>query len=166
MTKQEFLKLLENQIEFVFKDKNLLYTAFVHPSYANDCGVQSYDRLEHLGDSIIDLCITDFLYSHKKNYNPQQLTEKRKQIVSKPPLSRAADILELGKFVLVSKKQVINEKIKSDVFEALTAAIYLDSKKLHGLSKINAWLLKNLDKEIKDALSDKIELLDKYTVDE
>ena len=119
---------VENAIGYRFSDKNLLLKAFTHSSFANENkGFISYERLEFLGDSVLGFLVAERLYSTDENAEGD-LTVKKSELVSTVPLSEAAEDLGLDKYILFGKgvTDKDNQKYKEDVFEALTAAIYLD----------------------------------------
>jgi len=137
------IKSVEKIIGYVFNDKQLLVSAFTLPSYAHDNGIASYNRLEHLGDSILGFCVSRYLFDKFPNENEDFLTEERKKIVAKTPLAETFDRLVLSPYPLVSKNQLLNEAIKSDIIEALIAAIYLDSRAKKGIDVASNWIIKN-----------------------
>ncbi len=118
----------EKIIGYAFKDKKLLERAFVHSSYANEHGIESYDRLEFLGDGVLGLVIAERLYSFGDDEG--DMTEKRSRIVSKEPLLRAVERLELERFMLFGagekRQSHAHRKVVSDLFESIVGAIYLD----------------------------------------
>ncbi len=119
----------EKIIGYEFKDKNLLKRCCTHSSYASESQNEDNDRLEFFGDSIIEFVVTEYLYK-TLDKNSGRLTDERKEIVSKTPLLVATKKLGLDKFILLGKglKKTVgkDEKLYSDVFEAIVAGIYLD----------------------------------------
>jgi len=117
----EFTELYD-KIGYTFADEKLLFRALTHPSFnAHD----HYQRLEFLGDSIVDYAVSDLLY-HNSNEREGAMTDTRKLMVSMQPLAYLSDLLGLSK--LCRKKNcALSVKMKSDLYEALTAAIALDS---------------------------------------
>ncbi len=123
---------IEKVIKIKFEDKKLLETAFVHKSYLNEHkSIETHnERLEFLGDAVLELSVTDHLY---KNYdNPEgELTNWRAALVKGESISMVANKLGFEKFLLLSKgEQVSQGKAKSlilaNVFESVIGAIYLD----------------------------------------
>lgn len=116
--------MIEDQIDYVFKDKNLLQTALTHPSK----GKNNYQRLEFLGDSILNFLVGEYLF---KNCNKQEgeLTVLRAHFVAENHLAECFDEMKLEKHVICGKSlnQNITSAIKGDCIEALIAGIYLDS---------------------------------------
>ena len=122
-------KPIENKIGYVFKNKNLLKTAFVHSSYANEHKVKSNERLEYLGDAVLEFIVTDKLYN-TFNLSEGQLTKYRASLVTESTLAFVIEQLKLDQYLLKGKgekKNNIDSKaIKCDLFEAVVGALYLD----------------------------------------
>ena len=121
---------IEKIIGYKFQNRKLLNTAFVHSSYANEHKVECNERLEYLGDAVLEFIITDKLYS-LFNLGEGQLTKYRASLVNEDTLSFIVSELNLDSFLLKGKgekKNGIDSKaIKCDLFEAIVGAIYLDS---------------------------------------
>lgn len=117
---------LQSKIGYRFKDENLLLTALTHQSLANENGSTSYERLEFLGDAVIELIVSDFIYSNF-DYDAGLSTRLRASLVSTENLSKIALNLELHTLVLKSKSlQGLSKKNSADLVESLTGAIYKD----------------------------------------
>jgi len=124
----------ERNIGVGFKNEKLLETVFTHRSYLNEAGnkeLEHNERLEFLGDAVLELVVTDFLY---KNFtNPEgELTNWRSSIVRGEILAKVAGELELGNYLLLSRGEDksggrTRSLILANTFEALIGAIYLDS---------------------------------------
>lgn len=119
----------ENRIGYTFKDKLLLRKCFTHASYAYENGGEDNELLEFFGDAIIQYVVTEYLY--KKCLGREGLlTQYRASIVSKEPLLKAVEKLNVYEFVLLGKGQAKakrkDDKLFSSVYEALVAGIYLD----------------------------------------
>ncbi len=129
------IKRIEKKIGYEFSDKLLLEAAFTHSSFTNERrgNSVSYDRLEFLGDSILGFVVAEELY-FKLDKTEGEMTKLRSKIVSKKPLADAVDELGVFEFMRIgngAKSDVTNsEKAKSDLFESLVAAIYIDCGKL------------------------------------
>ena len=127
---QEFdYKKIEKVIHYGFKNKDLLKMAFTHSSYANDNNESSNQRLEYLGDSVLNFIVADYLYN---NYNVEegQMSKWRSKMVNSDNLSKIIETLGLDKYLLLGKsfsKQQISKAVKEDLFESLVGAIYTDS---------------------------------------
>ena len=118
---------IERKIGYAFKDKGLLKEAFTHSSYANHGGGRSNERLEYLGDSVLQLVVTEWQYLRDTNASEGKLTAKRQKIVCKNALDSAVDGLGIWQYLLSTGTEYnIRGKAKSSLFEAVTAAIYLD----------------------------------------
>jgi len=143
---------VENRIGYIFKDKNLLRQAFTHSSYSNEKHVFSNERLEFLGDSVLNFVIADFLYRRYPDIKEGELTRIRASVVSKDPIAEAAEKLGLDDFLLLGegekKSDTISSNITADLFESVTGAIYLDSN-IFKASKFIRYALKT---QLKKAL--------------
>lgn len=118
---------VERKIGYTFHNKELLKTAFTHSTYSNSVGVESNERMEFLGDSVLQLAVTEWLYFGDKNANEGKLTAKRQKLVCKDALDSAVDGLGIWEHLLsVGSEYNVKGKAKSSLFEAVTAAIYLD----------------------------------------
>lgn len=118
---------LEKIIGYSFDNQNFLSQALTHRSAASS----NNERLEFLGDAILDAIISEKLYNLFPELNEGQLSIYRSSLVNGKSLTQLAKIIELDKFILRGKGQEeINDNILEDAFEALIGAIYLDSKSL------------------------------------
>ncbi|MBR1453421.1 MAG: ribonuclease III [Lachnospiraceae bacterium] len=126
---------LEKIINYYFNDKTLLKEAFTHPSYANEHKIDKYftnQRLEFLGDAVLELCSSDFLYRYYNKEPEGNLTKRRAKLVCEESLSQIARDLKLDNFLLIGNG-VDRENIKNnnsvmcDTLEALIGAVYIDS---------------------------------------
>ncbi len=123
------LELLEN-FNIVPNDICVYEQAFVHTSYAYEHNMKSYETLEFLGDAIVDLVVSDYLY-RKENYQEGQMTKERASYVCENALYEYANDLNFSKYVKLGKGEIQSggshkKAILADVFEAFIAAIYLD----------------------------------------
>ncbi len=118
-----------------FTDRGLLQQALIHTSYANerkgDC-TQHNERLEFLGDAVLDLVISDYLYRRFGDLPEGELTKARAAIVCEPTLAARAQAIGLGEHLLLGKGEAASggrERISilADAFEAVIGAVYLDS---------------------------------------
>ena len=143
------LSPLMGALGYRFKDESLLYRALIHSSYANESGrqLQSNERLEFLGDSVLGL--TAALHLFQKEKGPEgELTKLRAAVVCEKALFSYAQQLGLGEWLLLGKGERQNggaarPSILADAFEAVTAAIYLDG----GMEPARTFLLPFLEKE-------------------
>lgn len=123
---------LEERIGYCFKNKALLQTALTHSSYANENKGKSYERLEFLGDSILGLLTTEYLYMHFPELPEGQLTKTRASLVCESALCGFSKSLGVGKFMRLSNGELRSggadrPSILADMFESIIAALYLDS---------------------------------------
>lgn len=135
MENLDFTDLL-NKLNIECKNPNLYKAAFTHVSYKNehkneDC--EDYDRLEFIGDGVLDLVVADLIYHHFPNMRSGELSKCRSSLVMGTTLSSFSSKLGFEKYVRVSKGEQklgsINKKILEDVFEAFIGAYYLDNEK-------------------------------------
>ena len=118
---------IEKKLGYTFRNKNLLKTAFTHVSYANRYGERSNERLEYLGDSVLQLVITEWQFREEPNASEGKLSSKRQKLVCKNALDSAVDGLGVWEHLLaVGTEYNVKGKAKSSLFEAITAGIYLD----------------------------------------
>ncbi|MDE5715650.1 MAG: ribonuclease III [Anaeroplasmataceae bacterium] len=122
---------LENQINYYFKNKNLLKLALTHSSYANEHGVECNERLEFLGDAVLELCMSHFLY---KNIHLDEgvLSKTRAKAVCEDALNIYAKKINLGEYIILGNGEEhsggrTRPAIIADAFEAMLGAILLDS---------------------------------------
>jgi len=124
------MKELLKKLNIEYKNISLYEQAFIHTSYAYEHYMKSYETLEFLGDAIVDLIISDYLYKNGL-YTEGEMTKIRASYVCENALYEYATELDLGKYIKVGvgeKRADGNHKqaIMADVFEALMGAIYLD----------------------------------------
>ncbi len=118
----------------IFKDKALLKQAFIHRSYINEnrtLGLEHNERLEFLGDAVLELVITNYLYKRFPEYNEGELTSLRSALVNADTCSAVAQKLEANEFLLLSKGETkdtgrARQYILANTLEAIIGAIYLD----------------------------------------
>ena len=141
---------LEEAIGYTFKDKSLLENALTHTSYAYEKKVQSNEKLEFLGDSILEFLSSIYLFKNYKNLREGEMTKVRAQVVCEDSLYKIAlahnfsDFLRLGKSERMSGGSV-RPAILADSVEAVIAAIYLDG----GLANAQEFIINNLKEDIK-----------------
>lgn len=117
---------LQMEIGYQFNDTSLLETAMTHISYAKENNVESYERLEFLGDAVLEMVVTDAIY---KNYSlpAGQSSKLRASLVSTENLCNIANNLGLHNNIKKSKSlPQISKKTTADLFESLLGAVYLD----------------------------------------
>ena len=123
-------KLFE-KLGYRFSDTSLLMTALTHPSYGSDHHTAHYQRLEFLGDAVLELAVSRYLYAKLPKGSEGRMTRIRAALVREETLAEAARRLELGRLIRLSvgeERSGGREKnsILSDVMEAVIAAVYLD----------------------------------------
>ena len=126
------MQVLEERLGHVFQNRKLLETALTHPSFGGDHHVPHYQRLEFLGDAVLELAVSRYLYFELPEVDEGKLTRIRAALVREESLNRAAHRIGLGAFIRLSvgeERSGGREKpsILSDVMEAVLAAVYLDA---------------------------------------
>jgi ribonuclease-3 len=148
----EKLEKLEEEIGYTFKDKSLLKNALTHTSYAYEHKVKSNERLEYLGDSILEFVSSEYLFENFKNLSEGEMTKVRAYSVCEDSLYKVAiqhnfsDFLYLGKSELASSNN--RKAILADVVEAIIAAMYLDS---NDISIVTKFILDNIKEQVEFA---------------
>ena len=147
------LKELEKKIQYEFHNKNIFSQALTHSSYANEHRLdhsRCNERLEFLGDAVLEIVTSDFLY-HKYDTLPEgDLTKIRASIVCEPTLAYCAGDIKLGEYLLLGKGEDATggrkrESVTSDAMEALIGAIYVDGGFANAKEFINRFILKDLE---------------------
>ena len=131
------MKRLENVIGYHFKDAALLCRAMTHSSHSNETGERNHhllcnERLEFLGDSVLSIVVSRYLYNAYPQEGEGTLTNMRKDVVCAEALARYARSIGIGDCLFLGKGEALSggydkENILADAFEALLAAIYLDA---------------------------------------
>lgn len=124
----------EEKMKIVFNDKHLLKQAFIHRSYINENpsnGFEHNERLEFLGDAVLELSVTDFLYKKFPSRNEGELTAYRSALVNAVIISEVALELGMNEFLLLSKGESkdtgkARQYILANTYEAYVGAVYLD----------------------------------------
>ncbi|MDO8530500.1 MAG: ribonuclease III [bacterium] len=151
--------LFEKKLGLDFKDKNLLTQAFVHRSYLNEnpeLGLSQNERLEFLGDAVLELVITEHLYKQYPEKAEGELTNWRAALVNAKMLTSVAEELGFNDFLLLSRGETkelgkARQYILANTFEALIGAIYLDS----GYGPADTFIVKYLLKKLPDIIENK-----------
>ena len=126
------MQVLEERLGHVFQNRKLLETALTHPSFGGDHHVPHYQRLEFLGDAVLELAVSRYLYFELPEVDEGKLTRIRAALVREESLNRAAQRIGLGEFIRLSVGEERSggrqkPSILSDVMEAVLAAVYLDA---------------------------------------
>lgn len=118
---------IERVLGYTFRDKALLKEAFTHSTYANIHGGKDNERLEYLGDAVLQLIVTEWQYKDDERANEGELTRERQKLVCGDALDDAVENLKLQKYLLIEGGRAnVGKKTVSSIFEAVAAAIYLD----------------------------------------
>ena len=126
---------LEHKLNYYFNDRNLLKNALLHKSLGNERKEyknQNNERLELLGDAVLDLIVAEYLYKNYKNASEGTIAKLKAMIVSEPILAKISRQIGVGKFLMLSRGEVMSggrnrESILADSFEAILGAVYMDS---------------------------------------
>ena len=159
------IEKLEKAIGYTFNDKLIIKTALTHSSYANEqrshgkkTKCEFNERLEFLGDSVLALIIGEHLFYKFKDSPEGYLTKVRAAVVCSKSLAMLAEKINLGAYMLLGKGEEetgrTNPKILENAFEALLAAIYIDSS--HSKDTVEKFLLPIMEKEIEEASKNEI----------
>ncbi len=164
---------LEKNLAYTFENKNLLYNALTHSSYCNESkgpSLENNERLEFLGDAVLELVVSQLLYKEYKDFSEGELTKMRAKIVCSNTLAQIAWKLNLGEYIIMGKGEVNQggrkrKSVLADGLEAIIGAIYLDSglkeiKKFinfHFKSIIMTIYKGNLDSDYKSMLQEKVQ---------
>ncbi|RDY28769.1 ribonuclease III [Romboutsia weinsteinii] len=148
----------EDIINYKFNNKEYILEALTHSSYSNENKHYNFnERLEFLGDSVLSIVISDYLFKMEKDLPEGELTKLRANIVCEDSLSEAATAIKLGEHMLLGKGEEATGgrhriSILADAFEAVIAAIYLDG----GLDNAKIFILNYMDNIIYDSRKGKI----------
>lgn len=129
------LTLLQKKLGYKFKNRNYLHTALVHKSYVNEGNSDPFktnERLEFLGDSVLDLIISNFIFQRYEHWTEGHLTKFRSSLVNEAKLCTFAKRIDLGEFLLMGKGESNTGgknkcSLLANAFEAVVAAVFLDS---------------------------------------
>lgn len=154
MKREHSLNTLEEKIGYQFKNFQLLKQALTHSSYANEHHINriyNNERLEFLGDSVLEVVSSDFLYHAHPDLPEGELTKLRASMVCEPTLALCAADIDLGGFLLLGKGEEatggrMRDSITSDAMEALIGAIYLDG----GFTSAKEFILKFIMNDIEN----------------
>jgi len=146
------LQKLESKLGLKLKNRELLFLALTHRSYLNenrDLHLESNERLEFLGDAVLETSISNYLFNHFPQHPEGELTNLRALIVCTNNLSDIAKQINLGEYVFLSKGEEThqgrsNRSILADTFESVIGAIFLDL----GWTKTNRFIIKLLKSNI------------------
>ncbi|WP_099467943.1 ribonuclease III [Konateibacter massiliensis] len=153
MEKKASLEELENRIGYQFKDSNLLRQAMTHSSFSNEhrlSRLTSNERLEFLGDAVLEIVTSDYLYAKFPKLPEGDLTKTRASIVCEQTLAFCTREIELGSYLLLGKGEDLTggrdrNSIVSDAMEALIGAIYLDGGFANAKEFIYKFILSDIE---------------------
>jgi len=146
---------IEKVINYRFKDQKLLKHALTHSSFINEKNrFKNNERLEFLGDAVLELVVSYYLYEHCSNRAEGDMTKLRAKIVCTDSLAMAAGEFELGSYIYMGKGEEntggrSRKSILADTFEAIIGSIFLDG----GLEEASKFILSKLKKNIDNALN-------------
>ena len=146
------LEILEKNIGYTFKNKALLKNALTHTSYAYENHIQSNEKLEFLGDSILEFLSSKYIYNNYPKLKEGEMTKVRADVVCEKSLYKVACKHNFSDFLYVGKSERMHQgnrkiAIMADSVEAVIAAIYFDS----GLEEAEKFIISNLKEEIEIA---------------
>ena len=147
------LKEFQNRIGYHFNDEKYLKTALTHSSFANEVKmrkVNDNERLEFLGDAVLELTSSDYIYKNHSEMNEGSMTRLRASIVCEPTLALCARAFGLDEFIMLGKGEELTggrkrDSIVSDACEAVIGAIYLDGGFASAKEFITKFILNDLD---------------------
>lgn len=167
------IESLERDLGYVFNKKDFLITALTHSSYANENKlgiINSNERLEFLGDAVLNLILSQYLYKKYPHYPEGELTKIRAQVVCESSLSYVSRKIKVGEYLLLGKGEEATggrnrDSILADTAEAIIGAVYMDSD----FEETNNHLLNKFEENIVKAVANgdlfsdyKTELQEKY----
>ena len=155
---------LEESIGYTFKNKAFLKNALTHTSYANEHNVDSNEKLEFLGDSILEFISSKYIYTKYPNLKEGEMTKVRADVVCEKSLYKVASKHNFSDFLFLGKSQILNNgcnrpSILADSVEAVIAAIYFDA----GLNEAEKFIVNNL-KDYIEVASKNVGMKDYKTV--
>ena len=147
---------MKNRLELDWRDEHLLTVALTHSSFTYEnrhTATENNQRLEFLGDAVLELIISEYLFQQNPNHSEGELTKLRAAIVCEPSLAKVSSALELGQCLRMGKGEERSggrnrPSILADAFEALLGAVYLDQ----GLEQAAGFTLRCLQPVIKDVV--------------
>ena len=146
------MKVLEESIGYTFKDKELLKKALTHTSYANENNIESNEKLEFLGDSILEFISSKYIYGKYTKLKEGEVTKVRAAVVCEKSLHKIALMHNFSDFLYLGKSERVSggstrPTILADSVEAVIAAMYLDG----GLEPVEKFIIENLKDDIEIA---------------
>lgn len=150
------LEEFEKKIDYTFKNKENLINALTHSSFANEFKNEKYksnERLEFLGDSVLNFVISNLIYEKHSNLSEGEMTKVRATIVCEASLVKCSNKIEIGKYLLLGKGEESSggrtrPSMLSDAFEALIGAIYID----RGIEYARKFIMNTMEQVIADSV--------------
>ena len=147
------IRELEEKIGYCFQDQELLKHALLHSSYVNEKHMKKHEcneRLEFLGDAVLEVVSSEFLFFEHQTMPEGELTKKRASMVCEPALAFCARDIDLGEYLLLGKGEEATggrkrDSVTSDAMEALIGAIYLDGGFASAKEFIHRFILNDLE---------------------
>lgn len=154
---KEKISEFESNIGYTFKDKNNLFLALTHSSYANENknkSIGSNERLEFLGDAVLNILISENIFTVYSHLTEGEMTKARANIVCETSLMKCANDIKIGNYLLLGKGEDLSggrtrASILSDAYEALLGAIYIDS----GFERVKEFVLGKMKNLITDSVN-------------
>ena len=145
------MKDIEAEIGYKFNNAKLLKTALTHSSYANEARTESNERLEFLGDSVLSIIVSEYLFKRLKNVAEGTLSKYRASLVCEQSLYEISKQINLSELIYLGRGEEMTggrkrHSIVSDAFEAVIAAIYLDG----GMETARKWVINLMRDSIED----------------
>lgn len=151
------LEEFEKIIDYRFNNRELLFEALSHSSFANESKhrYRSNERLEFLGDSVLSIVVSDYIFEHCRDIPEGELTKTRATLVCEKALHQFGERIDLGSFIMLGKGEELaggrtRPSIIADAFEAVIAAIYLDG----GIDAARRHILRFLPEDIQGAVAE------------
>lgn len=152
MANHTLLKELQTKIAYTFRDDSLLFQALTHSSYANEHRLHKIhhnERLEFLGDAVLEIITSDFLFKNFPDMSEGQMSKKRASLVCEPALAYCARQMDLGRYLMLGKGEDMGggrsrDSILSDALEAVIGAIYLDGS----IDEAKTFIMQNILNDI------------------
>ena len=145
--REKDLSILEKNINYTFKNKQLLQVALTHKTYAfeADQPIEYNERLEFLGDSILNFIVAKELYKTNKDFTDGELTRRRAQLVNNSFLAKKAVFFDIGLFLMLGKGAILqnvekNNRNLANTLEAIIGGIFIDSN----MKTVESFILKTL----------------------
>lgn len=150
------IREIERKLGYTFQNKSILFLAFTHRSFVNenrDRVSEHNERLEFLGDSVLGVVISEYLYKYLPETPEGELSYLRSRIVEASSCALYANQLEIEPYILLGKGEMMNEgrgreSILADLFEAIVGAIFLDS----GLDEVRKFIFQKFSSSINEIL--------------